>query len=141
MPGKNSKYDKSKARLLEKLFVVNMHYVLSLVIIITELVGMFRLYYSWPERRYSFESLFLSIFWVVADFSIFKGLFVAHDSDPGYIIPSQQMCAQATVDACPSCRKCEAVRAHTRIHHCRRCNRCVDFMDHHCSVTDNCVGK
>lgn len=27
-----------------------------------------------------------------------------------------------------------------RAHHCRRCNRCVFRMDHHCLWIDNCVG-
>eukprot|EP00806_Schmidingerella_arcuata_P003514 Macronucleus_4189.p1 GENE.Macronucleus_4189~~Macronucleus_4189.p1 ORF type:complete len:198 (+),score=39.62 Macronucleus_4189:1-594(+) len=41
----------------------------------------------------------------------------------------------------PSCRKCDVVRVHSRIHHCSRCGRCVEYMDHHCGITDNCVGK
>ena len=66
---------------------------------------------------------------------------VCHKSDPGYIIPSQQLFAKGTSDSNPACRKCECVKLHARVHHCGRCNRCVDFMDHHCLITDNCVGK
>ena len=39
------------------------------------------------------------------------------------------------------CKRCGYEREHDRINHCGRCNRCVDFMDHHCFFTDNCVGK
>ena len=40
-----------------------------------------------------------------------------------------------------SCNKCESIRWHDRIHHCSRCNRCVNYMNHHCMFTDNCVGS
>ena len=39
------------------------------------------------------------------------------------------------------CKKCGARKLTEKIHHCSRCNMCVDRMDHHCFFTDNCVSK
>ena len=38
------------------------------------------------------------------------------------------------------CKRCGLEREHNRVSHCGRCNRCVNYMDHHCVFTDNCVG-
>ena len=38
------------------------------------------------------------------------------------------------------CKRCGLEREHHRVAHCSRCDRCVDYMDHHCVFTDNCVG-
>ncbi|VDN08781.1 unnamed protein product [Dibothriocephalus latus] len=38
------------------------------------------------------------------------------------------------------CHTCGCVKP-LRAKHCGQCNRCVDVMDHHCPVTNNCVGK
>ena len=40
-----------------------------------------------------------------------------------------------------NCARCGYERSHNRVNHCGRCNRCVDYMDHHCLFTDNCIGK
>ena len=39
------------------------------------------------------------------------------------------------------CKKCGLTRTHERVNHCSRCNRCVDYMDHHCVFVDNCIGR
>ena len=39
------------------------------------------------------------------------------------------------------CLKCGFRRTHSRINHCSRCDRCVEYMDHHCVFTDNCVSR
>ena len=42
------------------------------------------------------------------------------------------------------CKYCDFDRAllndQDTIHHCRVCDKCVHFMDHHCGFTSNCVG-
>ncbi len=38
------------------------------------------------------------------------------------------------------CHTCGCVKP-MRSKHCGLCNRCVRVMDHHCPVTDNCVGE
>ncbi|VDO06849.1 unnamed protein product [Rodentolepis nana] len=38
------------------------------------------------------------------------------------------------------CHTCGCVKP-IRAKHCSLCNRCVRVMDHHCPVTDNCVGQ
>ena len=88
---------------------------------------------------------------------VFKGLYRTKDADPGYLIPKKEdsetlikEVAKAdegeggeddrlrTTSTCP---RCGYVRAHKRVSHCGRCNRCVDYMDHHCYFTDNCIGR
>lgn len=43
------------------------------------------------------------------------------------------------------CKFCSFERAlipdSDTIHHCRICNKCVHFMDHHCVYISNCVGR
>ncbi|KAH8058009.1 hypothetical protein JL722_6555 [Aureococcus anophagefferens] len=40
----------------------------------------------------------------------------------------------------PTCAACGTV-AGPRVHHCRRCNMCVEDFDHHCVYLNRCVGK
>ncbi|EGB03924.1 hypothetical protein AURANDRAFT_33302, partial [Aureococcus anophagefferens] len=39
----------------------------------------------------------------------------------------------------PTCAACGTV-AGPRVHHCRRCNMCVEDFDHHCVYLNRCVG-
>ena len=40
----------------------------------------------------------------------------------------------------PTCAACGTV-AGPRVHHCRRCNMCVEDFDHHCVYLNRCVGR
>ena len=40
-----------------------------------------------------------------------------------------------------TCMKCGYVKPNELTHHCSRCGRCCENMDHHCYYTDNCIGK
>ena len=37
--------------------------------------------------------------------------------------------------------KCGVVRKNDVTHHCGRCDRCTDYMDHHCYFSNNCIGR
>ena len=141
MPGKNSNFDPKKVSLFDRICCVHAYLWVAFVIILVQLIGMFRFYWGWQSRRWDIESIMLSIYWVILDVQIIKGLLVTHHSDPGYILPSQQLVSKGAAETFESCRRCDVVKEHARIHHCGRCNRCVDYMDHHCSITDNCVGR
>lgn len=45
-----------------------------------------------------------------------------------------------TMASAKVCGKCLRHKP-DRVHHCSRCNACVDRMDHHCNWVDNCVGQ
>lgn len=38
------------------------------------------------------------------------------------------------------CHSCGCIKP-LRTKHCAQCDRCVEVFDHHCSITNNCVGK
>ncbi len=38
------------------------------------------------------------------------------------------------------CFQCKVIK-YSRVHHCRKCGKCVKRMDHHCYWTGNCVGR
>ena len=67
MPGKNSKFDKSKVGILDRIFLVNAYLWIGLIILIVELIGMFRGYYVWNDRKHTMESYILTAFWIICD--------------------------------------------------------------------------
>lgn len=141
MPGRNSNFNASKISLIDRIFCNGAYIWIGLIIFLVEVMGMYRYYFAWNDLAYSLECNILCLLWVIYDVHIFAGLYVTHHSDPGYIIPSQQLVTKGISETEPNCQKCGVVKVHFRIHHCSRCGRCVDYMDHHCAVTDNCVGK
>ena len=124
-----------------------------------------------PSRCESYTNYcFTVVIFVLMQASmIVISLYKAKDADPGYLIPGQEtqgeeendfnesipLCIVPTgMQTVPdkeddkeeikddtTCKKCGLVKSHDRISHCSRCNRCVNYMDHHCLFTDNCIGK
>ena len=91
MPGKNSNFDETKRPTLERICCIRAYLWIILVIILVEVYGMFRFYFAWRSRTYSTECFILCLFWVVCDIQIIKALHTTHISDPGYILPGEQM--------------------------------------------------
>lgn len=54
-------------------------------------------------------------------------------------IPISEERAQNNVPFSQLCHTCRCIRP-LRSKHCRKCNRCVAYFDHHCSFINNCVG-
>ena len=112
--------------------------------------GLTRFYFIIPELRYSFEAFILTILCIFADYMVISGLLAAKKSDPGYLIPQETASSstdkellQKSEEDCSTvlCRKCSYPKSHIRVNHCSRCDRCVNYMDHHCLFIDNCVAK
>ena len=89
MPGKNSKFNGKEKSLIDRLVFQNMHIFVGLVIFTVEVVGMTRCYYFFANRRHNLDCYLLTIFWVFCDIQIYKGLFKAAHSDPGYLLPNE----------------------------------------------------
>ncbi|XP_026476172.1 protein S-acyltransferase 24-like [Ctenocephalides felis] len=77
---------------------------------------------------------------------------IANRRDPGYIamnsetyyraikqIPYYDKCKKRHLVLSRLCHSCRCLRP-LRAKHCRICNRCVSFFDHHCPFIYNCVG-
>ena len=89
MPGKNSLFQAGKQPLIDRIIFQNAYILISVVIVVVELVGMYRGYYAWVARRHSLESYTMTIFFVFCDIQILTGLFKSHNADPGYIVPER----------------------------------------------------
>ena len=114
-------------------------------VVVLEVWGMSRFYFIYPHLRYSLESFLIGTFLLFGDWMTFKGMFRTMSADPGYLIPlskkeEDNQLVKEDKKIAP-CSKCGVERAHFRVNHCSRCNRCVDYMDHHCIFTDNCIAK
>ena len=69
-------------------------------------------------------------------------------TDPGYLHLKKEDIEFNDKDlnfVSQKCKYCGFERAQMSdsdtIHHCRTCNKCVHFMDHHCVYISNCVGR
>ena len=141
MPGHNSNYSNAKLDRCEKFLMTQAHLGYILLVFIIEVVSMTRFYYIFPHLRFGVESIGLTLFCIFIDVMIVKGIYKTKDSDPGYLIPPPVVKVTSEKTNTTSCIKCGYERKHSKIHHCSRCNRCVEYMDHHCVFTDNCIGK
>lgn len=76
--------------------------------------------------------------WLIYPVTVLSGLLlwsfvVATVRDPGYIRSSHPV---ASARECARCMQSKPIRAY----HCRKCDKCVFRMDHHCVWIGNCVG-
>jgi len=67
MPGKNSNFDRTRSTLIDKYFFTKIYIYISVLIVVIELVGLFRCYYAWSDRRFTLESLILTLFFGFCD--------------------------------------------------------------------------
>lgn len=144
MPGLNSKFDPTKLRTCDRLLSTNVHVFVLISVATVEVWGVTRFYLLYPHLRYSAECLAIVSFLAFCDYMTFAGMFATKYADPGYLLPSadgESSTGDFLGTSVSQCRKCGQERSHERVSHCSRCDRCVDYMDHHCLFTDNCIGK
>lgn len=155
MPGENSNFNPSRYDWFTNLWKTNAHIGVSVAVVLISVWGITRYYWIWPERRYSPFMFLEAIFFLSCDVVMYAGLYRTKNIDPGYLLPGvdQQFKAKTSSETEPSssahqvgdqqslCRKCGCKRTHDRVNHCSRCDRCVEYMDHHCIFTDNCIGR
>jgi palmitoyltransferase len=121
-------------RLLESL-VNKAVYLLTLGI---EAAILYRFYWSVPPRYYSQFDYYLQLVIIgIANPIIFVALWRATNEDCGRLLPDPNSSDKER----PTCGKCNAPRINYTVHHCRRCNACIENMDHHCTFVGQCVGK
>ena len=153
MPGKNSLFDTQDRPLYDRIFLSQVHLYTILVVLAIEVAGVTRFYLIFPELRYTIECFVICMFFVFTDIMCFGGMLKAKYADPGYLIPGDKkdtdqdeveletLSTGQASNQISNCKRCGYKRTHIRQSHCGRCNRCVDYMDHHCVFTDNCVGR
>jgi len=95
----------------------------------------------WPPADSLGGLLYMLIFLSFAGMTMYHFLSAMYDG-PGYLplgwTPAQG--SKAEWDSCLQwCGVCQGYKA-PRAHHCRKCARCVQKMDHHCPWINNCVG-
>ena len=89
------------------------------------------------------QIVYYQIFWILI-LSLFISFYVINKSDPGFIMPSDNLTWLEMVENkmnineyCPYCR----IKRTRRIKHCHICKKCIKGFDHHCNWIDNCVGE
>jgi hypothetical protein len=144
MPGKNSRPGKFRT-CFDFLITKNIPYFTVGFIIFLESLGLWRCYYYFDEYAFGVECMFFTLFYLAMTYIVLWAMYKTGHEDSGYIIPhSSSKVPDSDEDEAKAaivCSKCGLERDHSRIHHCSRCGRCVEFMDHHCGFTDNCIGK
>ena len=131
MPGKNSGHNPDADSCADRYGKSKVWVAVIIACIFLEVWGMTRYYYMWVKRRWGFESIILTIYILLSDFMVFKSMIVTKNSDPGYLTEPQKE-GYEQPGYSDTCKRCGYLRLHDRINHCSRCNRCVEYMDHHC---------
>lgn len=96
----------------------------------------------WPPADSLGGFLFLSGFLLFAGLTMFHFLSAMVDG-PGYLPlgwSPKQGSKEEWEECLQWCVECQGYKA-PRAHHCRKCGRCVQKMDHHCPWINNCVGE
>eukprot|EP01067_Filipodium_phascolosomae_P002366 Filipodium_phascolosomae@DN237_c0_g1_i1.p1 len=79
----------------------------------------------------------LSLCLVLAVLSHLKSVF----SDPGTLDTAPLAPPECLLPAAVKyCKRCGMRWKPARAHHCAKCNKCVQRMDHHCPWVNNCIG-
>ena len=145
MPGKNHGEMRNDGDCMDIAVLPLTYYVTILFVIAIELVGLTRFYYiqndSW---KYSNACYLETLFFIMADIPLFWSLTKVKIEDPGYVLLPSSGATYSTADSSIEeeiCQKCGVMRKNELTHHCSRCGRCTDNMDHHCMVADNCIGR
>ena len=109
-------------------------YLLTLGI---ETALIYRFYWSVDPEFYSLTDYYLQLLIIaIANPIIFVALWRATNEDCGKLLPDSTSDKER-----PICDKCSAPRVNYTVHHCRRCNACIENMDHHCTFLGQCVGR
>ena len=103
----------------------------------------FRFYLGIDSFYYSKADFYFQIFLVIVmDSLIMTCLYKASNSDQGKLPKNAEMKHDFSEDVSYTvCKKCSAIRTNPTIHHCSRCDACIDMMDHHCFFIASCIGK
>ena len=149
MPGYNHGEAKAdRGSCLTNCVFVSTYYIVIILIVGLEAAFMLRYFFLVDEEwATSITCYALLLTAVVIDTPLFWSLTRAKREDPGYLIPSsrdrggERLIDANTDDSSKVCKKCGVKKQNEQTHHCSRCGRCVDMMDHHCTVTNNCVGR
>jgi len=71
---------------------------------------------------------------------MFKWAHTMARRDPGYV-PHESLEKQVAEElGVGGCKKCDTILKTPLVHHCKKCDKCVFLMDHHCMWTNQCVG-